>query len=222
MSQTGSDYRGRPYADEKWPGGPQKIPGRVLCACYDTGGEGVAYHDSDPENHGSGELNPVNGSYLHSFRINEGVDTSYVKYHDEIDNSPFNRVQPEKDLLYVGWTVPGEWLKYTVQVEADGLYSVTILYTSRRGGKITLDAENGETLVCTIESTYDAADPVEWRQWHHWNRQHVGEISLSAGIHVLTLKTAEEGNMNYACLEFKLKEGSLRQAAPCLAASRTG
>jgi hypothetical protein len=116
MIQAGSDYRGKPYADERWSGGPQRLPGRVLCAYYDTGGEGVAYHDSDPENHGSGELNPVDGSYLHSFRIDEGVDTSYVKYHDEIDNSPFNRVLPEEGLLYVGWTVPGEWLKYTVQV----------------------------------------------------------------------------------------------------------
>jgi hypothetical protein len=39
-------------------GGAQKIPGRLLCAYYDLGGEGVAYHDSDPQNHGSGELNP--------------------------------------------------------------------------------------------------------------------------------------------------------------------
>lgn len=85
-------------------------------------------------------------------------------------------------------------------------YSAALFYTSRRGGKITLEADNGEILFCTIESTYDAADPVEWRQWHHWNRQHLGEMSLSAGIHILTLKTTEEGDMNYAYLEFKLKE----------------
>ncbi len=27
--------------------GAQKIPGKVECAYYDRGGEGVAYHDSD-------------------------------------------------------------------------------------------------------------------------------------------------------------------------------
>jgi hypothetical protein len=57
--------------------GPQKMPGRVLCAYYDLGGEGVAYHDSDPQNHGSGELDPPDGSYPNEFRIHEGVDTSY-------------------------------------------------------------------------------------------------------------------------------------------------
>ena len=61
--------------------------------------KGVAYHDSDPANHGSGELNPVNGSYLHEFRMNEGVDTSYVK-GNEYDNNPYNFVEPELGLLF--------------------------------------------------------------------------------------------------------------------------
>src|SRR5690349_2066578 len=46
----------------------KNIPGRVLCAYYDVDGEGVAYHDSDPQNHGSGELNPADGTYLNEFR----------------------------------------------------------------------------------------------------------------------------------------------------------
>jgi hypothetical protein len=51
-----SQYKGLPYHDSRYQGGAQKIPGRVLCAYYDLGGEGVAYHDSDPQNHGGGEL----------------------------------------------------------------------------------------------------------------------------------------------------------------------
>ena len=43
-----SRYAGVPYHDNEYHGGPQKIPGRVLCAYYDLGGEGIAYHDSDP------------------------------------------------------------------------------------------------------------------------------------------------------------------------------
>ena len=34
-------YKGLPYHDSHYSGGPQKIPGRVLCAYYDLGGEGV-------------------------------------------------------------------------------------------------------------------------------------------------------------------------------------
>ena len=59
-----SQYKGLPYHDSRYHGSPQKIPGRVLCAYYDLGGEGVAYHDSDSQNHGSGELNPADGTYL--------------------------------------------------------------------------------------------------------------------------------------------------------------
>ena len=54
-------YQGKPFQDSAYHGGPQTIPGRVQCAYYDFGGEGVAYHDSDATNHGSGGLNPANG-----------------------------------------------------------------------------------------------------------------------------------------------------------------
>src|ERR1700759_2918352 len=72
-------YKGTPYHDSRWTGSPQVIPGRVQCAYFDAGGEGISYHDSDAKNHGSGELNPRDGSYLNEFRWSEGVDTSYTK-----------------------------------------------------------------------------------------------------------------------------------------------
>lgn len=39
------DYQGKPFEDAIYKGGPQVIPGKVECAYYDLGGEGVAYHD---------------------------------------------------------------------------------------------------------------------------------------------------------------------------------
>jgi hypothetical protein len=73
-------YAGKPFEDSIYHRGPQHIPGRVMCAFYDLGGEGVAYHDSDAKNNGSGALNPADGTYLNQFRMNEGVDTSYTKF----------------------------------------------------------------------------------------------------------------------------------------------
>src|SRR5216683_2831076 len=96
-----SQYKGLPYRDTRYLDGPQKIPGRVLCAYYDLGGEGVAYHDTDPQNRGSGALNPADGTYLNEFRIHEGVDTSYTKFQrkpDPIDDNPFNKVVPPAEL----------------------------------------------------------------------------------------------------------------------------
>ena len=119
-------YGGLSYHDSRYNGGPQKIPGRVLCAYYDLGGEGVAYHDTDPKNHGSGELNPADGTYLNEFRIHEGVDTSYTKFDrkpDSIDDNPFDKIVPPRDLPYVGWTEPGEWFNITVEAAHAGTYA---------------------------------------------------------------------------------------------------
>lgn len=80
-----SQYKGLPYHDARYQSGPQKIPVRVLCAYYDLGGEGVAYHDSDAQNRGSGSLNPDDGTYLNEFRSHEGVDTSYTKFQRKPD-----------------------------------------------------------------------------------------------------------------------------------------
>jgi hypothetical protein len=201
-------YKGRPFHDSRYQTGPQKIPGRVQCAYYDFGGEGIAYHDSDAKNNGSGGLNPADGSYLNQFRMEEGVDTSYTKFHDQIDNNPYNLVPPPEGQLYVGWTEPGEWFNMTVAVERAGVYTVDLLYTSNRGGQILLDL-NGKTLSgpVAVLSTYNASDPIAWRQWHHWNlmRDFV-EVKLPKGKSVLSLRVLSQGNMNFAYLEFKPKK----------------
>jgi hypothetical protein len=197
-------YHGQPYHDAVYHGGPQMIPGRVMCAYYDLGGEGVAYHDSDANNKGSGTLNPADGSYLNEFRMHEGVDTSYTKYHDDIDNNSYEVVHPPKDLLYVGWTDPGEWFNVTVNVKESGLYDVGLLYTARNGGAIFLDLDGKKAgNLIKIDSTYNALDPIAWRQWHHWNyAKDLTRIMLPKGRHVLTIHVVLEGNMNLAYLDF--------------------
>ena len=199
--------KGSPYHDSLYSGGPQKIPGRVLCAYFDLGGEGVAYHDSDAKNHGSGELNPMDGTYLNEFRIHEGVDTSYTKFDRKptaIDDNPFNKVVPPRDMLYVGWTEPGEWFNVTVDVSQSGTYAADFLYTSNRGGTISLDVNGKDaTGPLQIASTNDPEDTVPWRQWHHWHLvQQLFKVRLSKGRNVLTVHILTNGNMNLAYFDF--------------------
>jgi hypothetical protein len=204
-AQSMAGYRGSPFADSRYTAGAQKIPGRVECAWYDRGGEGVAYHDADAVNHGSGELNPLDGNYYNEFRKDEGVDTSYTKFHDTIDNSPWDRVRVEENQLYVGWTEPGEWFNVTVEVARAGTYVADLLYTSNRGGSIAIDV-NGKnaTGALTIPTTYDAADPIAWRQWHHWNlAKKLVKVQLPAGRNVLTVHILTQGNMNLAYFDFR-------------------
>jgi hypothetical protein len=200
-----SHYLGKPFQDSVYHGGAQHIPGRVMCAYYDLGGEGVAYHDSDAKNNGSGSLNPADGTYLNQFRMDEGVDTSYTKFHDAIDNNPYNLVQPLANLLYVGWTEPGEWFNITVDVERTGVYTADLLYTSSGGGDISFDL-NGKKLSgpVTLAPTYNAADPIAWRQMHHWNvMKDLIQVKLRKGVQVLTLHVLTKGHMNFAYLDFK-------------------
>jgi hypothetical protein len=203
-AQSPAGYAGVPYQDSRHTGEAQKIPGRVECAFYDRGGEGVAYHDTDARNNGSGALNPADGSYLNEFRMQEGVDTSYTKFHDQIDNSPWDRVQPPENQVYVGWTEPGEWFNITVDVARAGVYTADLLYTSNRGGTIALDVNRKDaTGPLTIESTYDARDPVAWRQWHHWNlARDLMRLQLPAGKNLITVRILTKGNMNLAYFDF--------------------
>jgi hypothetical protein len=200
------NYKGTPFVDSHHPR-VQAIPGRVECAYYDRGGEGIAYHDTDAVNHGSGELNPANGTYLNEFRTHEGVDTSYTKFHNPgvpIDNNPYDKVLPPSDQLYVGWTVPGEWFNITVNVAHAGTYQGSLLYTSNRGGTISLDVNGKDaTGPLKIVSTFNPADPVAWRQWHHWNvLPKLVKLKLPAGRSVLTVHILTQGNMNLATFDF--------------------
>src|ERR1700759_2332192 len=119
------------YHAEAWQ--LQTIPGKIECEFYDRGGEGISYHDSDSINNGSGKLNPANGNYLNEFRMKEGVDLSYTKSNN-IDNNPYSKVPPQMNQLYVGWTKPGEWIKYTVRVHHTAVYKLGLMYTANGDG----------------------------------------------------------------------------------------
>jgi hypothetical protein len=105
----------------------------------------------------------------------------------------------------VGWTEPGEWFNITIDVKEPGRYTIDLLYTSNRGGTISLD-RNGRELTPAIDvpTTFNADDPVAWRQWHHWNLlKGAATFDLPAGRSVLTLHTRTGGNMNYATIDFR-------------------
>jgi len=137
--------------------------------------------------------------------MKEGVDISYTKFREPpIDNNAYNLVMPSKDQLYVGWTAPGEWIKYTVLVKETGTYALGIMYTSNQGGKVSISVNDIDaTGPVDIPSTYVKADPVNWRQWHHWNYlKDFSQIKLIKGIQIITLYTRETGQMNYAYIDF--------------------
>jgi endoglucanase len=81
------------------------VPGSIEAVNYDTGGEGIAYHDTTVGNAGPG------------IRSNENVDT-----------------EAQIPAGNVGWIVTGEWLEYTVNVSQAGNYDIKVLVASSPGG----------------------------------------------------------------------------------------
>jgi Carbohydrate binding module (family 6) len=210
-------YLGVPFRDSVYKGGPQMIPGRLQNEYYDTmeipdsakaagAEEGVTYHDTDNKNDGSGKLNTA-GTFLDEFRKRESADLSYTKFGhtpDPIDDSRFNIVKPEPNSLYLGWIAPGEWVRYTVNVREEGFYSLRVMFTSKFGGHISIDS-NGKDVTGPLEipATFDARDPVEWRQAHHWNRiERLGRFRLKKGVQVLTLRFLDKPVMNFDYMDF--------------------
>lgn len=76
-----------------WSGVPVAVPGTIEMENYDKGGPGVAYQDADPQN--KGEV----------YRT-DGVDIAEIG----------------TDSYAIGWTEAGEWLEYTVNIAAAGVY----------------------------------------------------------------------------------------------------
>jgi hypothetical protein len=90
-------------------------------------------------------------------------------------------------------------------VAQSGTYAADFLYTSNRGGTISVDV-NGKDITGPLEitTTNDPADPLAWRQWHHWNlASQLFKVRLSKGTNVLTVHILTNGNMNLAYFDFK-------------------
>ncbi len=196
-TQADPDYPGKAFADGFHKTGPPNLPGIVQCALYDLGGEGVAYHDTDALNNGSGKLNLETGhqrahasSYIWHFRQNEGVDLSFVK--DWADLNHTNLVSPHINQLYIGWTENDEWCNYTVNVLRPGSYRIRCLYAYQTNA-VRFDLNGKPAAVCRL--------PVATASYHHWNLADIGTIQFpEPGPQRLTFHYGK-GN-NFAYFEF--------------------
>ena len=201
-AQVPADYKGKPFKDKVYKKGAQTIPGRIELAYYDLGGEGIAYHDTDPINNGSGKLNreplherPGIDEYIVHFREKEGVDISFTK--DFADFNHPNKVDPPVNQLYIGWEEDGEWTNYTVNVKTPGKYKIITIYGYQ---------DNKSSLWVNNQKALDLVMPENTGNWHYWTQATVGEISFpKAGLQLLTLHYNKGSNL--AFLDFVLVDG---------------
>lgn len=134
-------------------GAARAIPGVIEAEQFDEGGEGIAYHDTTAGNKGG------------SFRAMD-VD-----------------IEPTADAgggYDVGWTKPGEWLQYTVNVAATGDYDATLRLASTGVGGILHLAIDGINATAGVQVPNSGG-------WQSWTAVTVPHVPLTAGVHTLRL-----------------------------------
>ena len=109
---SGGGGGGGSSGDQPFGGTPAAVPGTVQVANYDTGGQGVAYN-----------VTSANGT-ANSYR-SDGVDLENTA--DTQDTSAAGGAYD------MGWTTPGQWFKYTVEVATAGSYTVSFRVASPYG-----------------------------------------------------------------------------------------
>ncbi len=134
---------------------------------FKQGGEGVGYHDNDPQNQGG------------LYRPNEGVD---------LDK------RGDADGYEIGWSGPGEWMKYDLSTAA-GRYDLSIRYGTWKAGE-ALDIFVDDTKVLTAEfpniSSLDAHQVIK-----------AGTVNLTAGAHVVKVAyVGQNPGINLDWMEF--------------------
>jgi hypothetical protein len=138
------------------------IPGTIELEDFDEGVEGVAYHDLDPENQEKKEP-----PYRRT-----GVDLEWR----EAASGKFN----------LGWTRPGEWLVYTVDVKEEGTYRINMQVACKGpGGTFHLEF-NG------IDRTGPVTVP-DTGGWEHLRPLSHEGVKLMAGRQVMKVVLATGG-----------------------------
>lgn len=98
------------------------VPGVIQVEDFDTGGEGISFHDLEPANTGNG------------YRITEGVDL----------------VAHAANQYSLSDVVQGEWLEYTVNVQKRATYRLKVKASSVVAGKKLRLTLNDETIASDL------------------------------------------------------------------------
>jgi hypothetical protein len=143
------------------------LPGTLQAENFDNGGEGLAYHDTTLGNKGG------------AFRSTD-VDL-------EVTSS---------DGYDVGWTKPGEWLNYSVNVTTAGTYTVNVRVASAgQGGTFHLEMNGVD-----VTGSLTVPDTGGWQNWQTVSRT----VSLTAGPQVarLVMDTIAVSVGNFDSIQF--------------------
>ena len=150
-------------------GAAHKIPGTIQLEEYDHGGNGFAYYDATP----GSQVSPVV-----NFRTDEDEDIEACTDA----GGGYN----------IGYATAGEWLEYTVNVEAAGTYDLELRVACNGTGRTLSIAMDGENIAGNVSIPNTGG-------WQSWQTVRVRDIELTTGTKVMrvTMGEVDYVNMNY-------------------------
>ncbi|MGC9513069.1 MAG: cellulase family glycosylhydrolase [Fidelibacterota bacterium] len=161
------------------------IPGIIEAVNYDMGIQGQTYADNEYKKTRWDVDMPWNLGYCYR---NDGVD---IQPCSDTNGSTFN----------IGWTEPGEWLNYTVNVQVSGFYTVNI--------RVATPNNNGQLrLTINDEAPGYVIDIPATGGWQIWDSVCINDVCLSEGTQILTLHILS-GSFNLNQLSFTLTSNEI-------------
>src|SRR6202451_196797 len=163
---SGGGGSGPTGGDAPFGGTPAAVPGTVQAANYDTGGQGVAYN-----------VTSANGS-ANSYR-SDGVDLESTA--DTQDTSAAGGAYD------MGWTTPGQWFNYTVNVATAGTYTVAFRVASPYGTTDALHIDNASGT--SLSGSVTIPNTGGYQTWTTVD----ASVTLPAGTQTLTVDQDRNG-----------------------------
>lgn len=166
---------------------------------FDLGRNNYAYYDNDTANYHVSTGNYTAWNVGWSYR-NDGVDIE-PSGDEDLESNGYN----------VGWTDPGEWLQYTINVSATDVYQMDIRYASQGNGKLRI-AIDGSIATQSIDLPSTGG-------YQSYQTQTLGNLVLEKGVTKLRVYIEQGVNISYYNLN---RVGGLEQIAFVGSSARTG
>ena len=157
----------QPFDDTPKPYKNNTIPGIIFAADYDLGTQGIAYYDKVFQTLAQNPWTNWNNGNVYR---NDGVDIEACT-----DSAPYNMGYD------VGWTEDNEWMLYTVEIAAAGIYDLNFRCANGNAVPGYLHVEmNGTDVSGTVTITGTGG-------WQTWKDFTVHGITLPAGKHTMKI-----------------------------------
>lgn len=146
------------------------LPGKIDAVLYNQGGEGEAYHEETPENP--------------------------AELHIRIDETEI--VECSRGGYAISSVKPGDWYKYNINVESNGLYNYEIVYAS----------ESSENSIRVLINDTDVSGAVELPSTggpDQWRSVIIKDLQIPDGYHTLKI-VAVSGDFDFYSMHFVMAD----------------